>query len=89
MASRPGTSYFDLQIPRTDTPDGNYSPGSNGQPTDVALENAIQEILRTADLNTITKRGIRVKLEEQFGVDLNSRKTTINNIIDGILLSSS
>lgn len=85
-ASRPVTNYFDLQIPRMGTPD-NFSPGLDGQPTDAALERAIQEILRNADLNTITKRGIRGKLEEQFGIDLSSRKVAINNIIDGILLN--
>ncbi|KAI6019144.1 glycosyltransferase family 2 protein [Pisolithus marmoratus] len=34
------------------------------------LERAVQNILRTADLNTVTKREIRRQLEEQFGADL-------------------
>jgi len=56
-------------------------------PSDAQLDRAVQELLRDADLNTITKREIRRRLEERFNMDLNARKTTINAAIDRALLS--
>ena len=56
-------------------------------PSDAELERAVQELLRDADLNTITKREIRKRLEERFDMDLTSRKATINVAIDRVLLS--
>lgn len=58
-----------------------------GGPTDDDLDYAVRELLRDADLNTITKREIRRKLEEKFGMDLTPRKATINAAIDRVLLS--
>jgi len=83
--SRPVTNYLDVAIPRTRSPeDINPSPGA---PTNVDLDRAVQNILRSADLNSVTKRGIRRQLEGQFGIDLTSRKASINSAIDRILLS--
>ena len=62
---------------------GQLSPG---QPSDAELERAVQDILRNADLNSITKREVRRTLEEQFGMDLTSRKGMINGVIDRVLL---
>lgn len=56
-------------------------------PSDAELERAVQDLLRDADLNTITKREIRRRLEERFNMDLTSRKATINVAIDRVLLS--
>ncbi|KZT19143.1 glycosyltransferase family 2 protein [Neolentinus lepideus HHB14362 ss-1] len=53
-----------------------------GSPSDAELERAVQNILKGADLNTITKREIRRRLEEQFGVDLTARKGVINAAIE-------
>ncbi|KAH7916919.1 hypothetical protein BV22DRAFT_1135892 [Leucogyrophana mollusca] len=53
-----------------------------GVPTDADLDQAVQDILRTADLNSVTKREIHRQLEEQFGMDLTSRKGEINSAID-------
>lgn len=65
-----------------------YDQGvSSGGPSDQELEYAVRELLRDADLNTVTKRAIRQKLEERFGVDLGPRKATINSTIDKVLLS--
>ena len=84
--SRPTTNYLDMPIP-TSSPDGfGYS---DGQPTDADIDRAVQDILRDADLNSITKREIRRQLEEIFGVDLSSRKGAINATIDRVLLSQS
>ncbi|TFY81864.1 hypothetical protein EWM64_g2154 [Hericium alpestre] len=82
--SRPATNYLgDVAIPTTQSPD-QYGAGS---PSDADLDRAVQDLLQDADLNTVTKREIRRKLEEHFGMDLNSRKATINAAIDRVLLS--
>jgi len=59
----------------------------SGGPSDYELETAVRDLLRDADLNTVTKRAIRQKLEDRFGVDLGPRKATINSTIDKVLLS--
>ncbi|TFK32154.1 glycosyltransferase family 2 protein [Crucibulum laeve] len=83
--SRPVTNYLDIPIPTTRSPeDVDLPPGA---PSDMDLDRAVQDVLRAADLNTVTKRGIRRQLEEHFGMDLMSRKTTINAAIDRVLLS--
>ena len=56
-------------------------------PSDADIDRAVQAVLHDADLNSITKREIRRKLEDHFGVDLSSRKATINAAIDRGLLS--
>ncbi|KAF4613327.1 hypothetical protein D9613_010804 [Agrocybe pediades] len=81
--SRPVTNYLDMPIPRT------HSPEDGDGPSNAELDRAVQDVLRTADLNSITKREIRRQLEAQFGMDLTSRKTTINASIDRILLAQS
>jgi len=83
--SRPVTNYLDIAIPTTRSPDDIDLP--SGAPTDADLERAVQDILRAADLNSVTKRGIRRQLEDLFGMDLTSRKGTINAAIDRVLLS--
>lgn len=77
--SRPVTNYLDMAIPTTRSPED--------VPTDSDLERVVQDILQSADLNTVTKREIRRKLEDHFGMDLSARKATINQSIDRILLS--
>jgi chitin synthase len=54
--------------------------------SDSDLERAVQDVLRSADLNSVTKREIRRQLESHFGMDLTSRKAVINATIDRILL---
>ncbi|KAA1474601.1 glycosyltransferase family 2 protein [Dentipellis sp. KUC8613] len=82
--SRPATNYLgDINIPTTRSPD-DYGAGA---PSDAELDRAVQDFLRDADLNTVTKREIRRKLEETFGMDLSARKATINAAIDRVLLS--
>lgn len=77
-------NYLGGDLPGTRTPeDMDIWDG----PSDAELERAVQELLRDADLNTITKREIRRRLEERFNMDLNSRKATINGAIDRVLLS--
>lgn len=50
-----------------------------GMPSDDALLAEIREILRTADLMTVTKKGIKQELERRFGVSLDSRRAYINS----------
>ncbi|KAJ7050389.1 glycosyltransferase family 2 protein [Mycena amicta] len=83
--SRPVTNYLDVPIPQTSSPGDLDLPA--GAPTEADLERAVQQILSTADLNTITKREIRRRLESHFAQDLSARKGTINASIDRILLS--
>jgi chitin synthase len=83
--SRPPTNYLDVAIPttRSDAAGEFSAPG----PSDADIDRAVQALLHGADLNSITKREIRRKLEEHFGVDLSPRKATINAAIDRGLLS--
>jgi chitin synthase len=81
---RPATNYLDMPIPNTTSPEPQSALGG---PSDADLERAVQELLRGADLNTVTKRGVRQRLEERFGMDLASRKAAINAAIDRVLLS--
>jgi chitin synthase len=86
--SRPVTNYLDMPIPQT-SQDGFEMGGGAGNsllPPDPEIERAVQNILRTADLNTVTKREVRRQVEEMFGMDLTSRKNVINAMIDRILL---
>ena len=62
---------------------------TSGTPSDADLERTVQDILRSADLNTVTKREIRRQLEEHFSMDLTARKATINAAIDRTLLGQS
>lgn len=50
-----------------------------GMPNDDAILAEIREILRTADLMTVTKKGIKMELEQRFGVNLESRKAYIGS----------
>ena len=78
------SNYLGMDVPRTKSPeDGDIWDG----PSDAELERAVQELLLDADLNTITKREIRRRMEERFNMDLTSRKATINTAIDRVLLS--
>ncbi|KAF9048289.1 glycosyltransferase family 2 protein [Hymenopellis radicata] len=80
--SRPPTNYLDIAIPSSRSPEhGDIS----GSPSDADLERVLQDILRTADLNLVTKKDLRRQLEERFGVDLTPRKTAINAMVDRLL----
>ncbi|KAF3007363.1 hypothetical protein G7054_g2396 [Neopestalotiopsis clavispora] len=57
----------------------------SGVPSDDALLAEIREILRTADLMTVTKKGIKQELERRFNVPLESRRAYINNATEALL----
>jgi chitin synthase len=48
-------------------------------PSDDALLAEIREILRTADLMTVTKKSIKAELENRFGMNLNAKRAYINS----------
>ena len=50
-----------------------------GLPSDDALLSEIREILRTADLMTVTKKSVKNELERRFGVSLDSRRAYIGS----------
>jgi chitin synthase len=50
-----------------------------GIPSDDALLSEIREILKTADLMTVTKKGIKTELERRFGVPLDSKRAYIGS----------
>lgn len=56
-----------------------------GAPNDAGLQRSVEVILRTEDLNTMTKREIRRVPEKRFSMDLMSRKATISAAIDRLL----
>jgi len=85
FASRPGTQYLP-EMGNTgplmaDLGRGSIDHGGDG-PSDLELEAAAGALLSGADLNSITKREVRRRLEQQFGCDLAARKAVINAAID-------
>ncbi|KAL8716722.1 MAG: hypothetical protein Q9225_005972 [Loekoesia sp. 1 TL-2023] len=54
-------------------------------PSDDALLGEIREILKTADLMTVTKKGIKQELERRFGVSLEPRKAYIGSATEAVL----
>jgi chitin synthase len=50
-----------------------------GLPSDDAILAEIREILKTADLMTVTKKSIKTELERRFGVALDARRAYINS----------
>lgn len=89
--SRPATAYLDMPMGASNSsPVFDYEMAAaspTAGPSDHDLEIAVRDLLRDADLNTVTKRAIREKLQARFGMDLGSRKATINSIVDKVLLS--
>lgn len=61
-----------------------------GIPTDDMLLNEIREILRTADLMTVTKKGVKQELERRFNVSLDTKRAYIGSgkIVTPLLLSN-
>lgn len=63
---------------------GPISLGDSGI-TDSQLEGSIRHICANADLDNLTKKGVRKQLEEEYAVSLTARKDTINRIIEAVL----
>jgi len=56
-----------------------------GLPSDDSILAEIREILKTADLMTITKKSIKMELEKRFGVSLDARRAYINSATEALL----
>jgi len=50
-----------------------------------SLLNSIVRICAQADLETLTKRSVRQQLEEEYGVDLGSRKDEISRMVERVI----
>jgi chitin synthase len=50
-----------------------------GLPTDDMVLNEIRDILKTADLMTVTKKGIKLELERRFDVNLDAKRAYIGS----------
>ena len=50
-----------------------------GKPTDDMILNEIREILRTADLMTVTKKGVKQELERRFNCSLDMKRPYIGS----------
>lgn len=48
-------------------------------PSDDAILAEIREILKTADLMTVTKKSIKAELERKFGVSLDAKRAYVNS----------
>ncbi|OCF76617.1 chitin synthase [Kwoniella mangroviensis CBS 8886] len=85
--SRPVSNFLgDAGIPPSASNDNNIglSLGPEGI-TEAQLEVSIRRICAESDLDTLTKKVVRKKLEEEFGVGLGGRKDSINRIIEQVL----
>jgi len=56
-----------------------------GLPSDDAILAEIRDILRTADLMTVTKKSVKLELEKRFGVSLDARRAYINSATEALL----
>jgi len=66
----------------------NYSGSEldmSDMPSDDAILAEIREILRTADLMTVTKKSIKAELERRFGVPMDAKRQYIGSATEAIL----
>ncbi|KAK2740533.1 hypothetical protein FQN57_006036 [Myotisia sp. PD_48] len=57
----------------------------SGLPSDDSLLAEIREILRTADLMTVTKKSVKAELERRFNVNLDAKRAYINSATEAVL----
>lgn len=77
---RSGSSSYS-NSPRAMSP----SPRRGGLPEDGQILADVQAILATADLSTLTKKGVRQELESAYGCELGSRRALVNQEISRLL----
>lgn len=84
---RPQSSYaFNLPDPSSDSftaPAVDYL-GAQAI-TDSQLERSIRKICANAELDKLTKKGVRKELEREYGVELTERRETINRLVEKVL----
>ncbi|KAI1980446.1 hypothetical protein LOZ51_001963 [Ophidiomyces ophidiicola] len=57
----------------------------SGLPTDDALLAEIRDILKTADLMTVTKKSVKQELERRFNTNLDAKRAYINSATEAVL----
>lgn len=86
-APRPQSSYaFNLPDPSSDSftaPAVDYL-GAQAI-TDSQLERSIRKICANAELDKLTKKGVRKELEREYGVELAERREAINRLVEKVL----
>jgi chitin synthase len=91
VVSRPSSQFLPPSRPATQVlPEMNqneWQPLDMGEAgiTTAKLEQSIRRICAEADLDNLTKKGVRKQLEQEHGVGLDQRKETINRIIEQVL----
>jgi chitin synthase len=58
---------------------------ANAHISDDQLLAEIRDVLRTADLMKVSKKGVKMELEKRFGVDLSSRRAYISECTEAVL----
>ncbi|PGH16842.1 hypothetical protein AJ79_01486 [Helicocarpus griseus UAMH5409] len=56
-----------------------------GLPSDDSLLAEIRDILRTADLMTVTKKSVKTELERRFNINLDAKRQYINSATEAVL----
>ena len=64
---------------------GGYHEHGAGLISSASLHNSIARICDEADLENLTKRNVRQRLEQEYGVDLGSRKDEISRIVEAVI----
>ena len=79
-------SEYGMGMPRSYSgTDLNMEAGAENFPNDDAILAEIREILRTADLMTVTKKSIKAELERRFGVPMDAKRQYIGSATEAIL----
>nr|POE94459.1 chitin synthase 8 [Quercus suber] len=84
-ASRMSLAHSEAGLPRTQSYAGTEMELISDLPSDDAILAEIREILRTADLMSVTKKSIKAELERRFGVPLDSKRQYIGSATEAIL----
>nr|POE85368.1 chitin synthase 8 [Quercus suber] len=83
--SRMSLAHSDVGLPRSYSYAGTEMEMISDLPSDDAILAEIREILRTADLMSVTKKSIKAELERRFGVPLDSKRQYIGSATEAIL----
>ncbi|KAF2207610.1 glycosyltransferase family 2 protein [Cercospora zeae-maydis SCOH1-5] len=78
-------AYSDNGMPMGMGARSEFGDISSDMPSDDAILAEIREILRTADLMTVTKKSIKAELERRFQVPMDSKRQYIGSATEAIL----
>nr|ANG56511.1 chitin synthase 5.1 [Ustilago esculenta] len=63
-------------------------PGLKALPSDSQIKLDIRTLIAESDLTTITKKQLRAKLEQKYGVSIDAKKAFVNGEIENVLSES-